>query len=96
MKYIVILALLALTALYIVAGIFSFVMSVFCFDSGTELANWQCFLSINSIVIIPALIGLSAGAVLAFRGRYWLAIAVAAIPAMLGGLLFLAMIVFGP
>ena len=96
MKIVAILVLLGLAALYVAAGIFSFVMSVFCFDSGTEFANWQCFVMINGIVIVPALISLIAGAVLIFRDQHWLAIGVAAIPAVLGGLLFLAMIFFGP
>lgn len=90
MKFVAIIALLGLAVIYIGIGMFSFAMSVFCFDSGTEAANWRCFLTINGIVIGAALIGLGAGVALAFQERYLLAIAVAAIPAVLGVVLFLA------
>jgi len=96
MKFVAIIALLGLALIYVGVGMFGFMMSVFCFDSGTEPANWQCFLAINGIVIGVALLGIGVGVVLAFKGRYALSIVVAAIPAMLVGLLFLAMNFFGP
>ncbi len=96
MKYVAIIALLVFALIYVGIGMFSFAMSVFCFDSGTEFGNWQCFLTINGIVIGVALLGIGAGVALAFRGRYALSIVAAALPAMLVGLLFVAINLFGP
>lgn len=96
MKYVVMIALLAFALIYVGVGMFSFAMSVFCFDSGTEFANWQCFLMVNGIVIGVALLGIGAGVVLAFQGKYALSIGAATLPAILVGLLFLAVNLFGP
>ena len=83
MKWVAIVVLLALVAVYVLLGSFGFVMSAFCFDAGTEPAAWQCFAGINALFILPALICVLAGVVLLFRRRYAWAMAVAAIPALL-------------
>lgn len=86
MKWVAILVLLALIAVYVLLGSFGFVMSAFCFDAGTEPAAWQCFAAINSLFILPALICVLAGIVLLIRGRYRWSMAVAAIPALLAAI----------
>lgn len=96
MKIIALISLLVLAAIYIAAGAFAFMMSAFCFDSGTEAGNWQCFFGINGLFIIPSAAAIVIGAVLLFKRRYKSAMIVGAIPAALLALLFLAMILFGP
>lgn len=96
MKYFAPISLLVLTMLYLVAGAYAFMMSVFCFDSGTKAENWQCFFSINSLFILPALAAIVIGVVLLFRRRDKTAILVGSIPAMLLAALFIAMIAFAP
>lgn len=86
MKWVAVVVLLALIAVYVLLGSFGFVMSAFCFDPGTEPAAWQCFAAINSIFILPALLCVIAGIVLLFRRRYTWSMAVAAIPALLAAI----------
>jgi hypothetical protein len=88
MKWVAILVLLGLTALYVVIASFGFVMSAFCFDTGTEPDAWQCFAAINLIFLVPALICLIAGVVLLFLRRYRWSMAVAALPAALVAVAF--------
>ena len=92
MKWVAVVVLLALIAVYVLLGSFGFVMSAFCFDRGTEPAAWQCFAGINAVFILPALICVLAGIVLLIRRRYTWSMAVAAIPALLAaiGLLVVA------
>lgn len=83
MKWVAILVVLGLIAVYFVIGSFGFVMSAFCFDAGTEPEAWRCFTVINAIFILPAVIAVLAGIVLLFRRRYRWAMGVAAAPAVL-------------
>lgn len=93
MKWVAMIVLLALVAVYVLLGSFGFVMSAFCFDAGTEPAAWQCFAAINSIFILPTLICVLAGVVLLIRRRYTWSMAVAAIPALLAGIGFVVLAV---
>lgn len=93
MKWVAVVVLLALIAVYVLLGSFGFVMSAFCFDAGTEPAAWQCFAGINALFILPALICVLAGVVLLFRRRYAWAMAVAAIPALLAAVGFVVVAV---
>lgn len=86
MKWVAALVLLGLLVVYAVIASFGFVMSAFCFDSGTEPAAWQCFAGINLIFLAPALICIIAGAVLLFLRLYKASMIVAAIPAALAAI----------
>lgn len=93
MKWLAILALLGLFALYLGIGAFGFYMSAFCFDAGTEPEAWNCFAGINLVTVLPSLICLIAGVVLLLLRRYKLAIAVAAIPAVVAAIGIVVVIV---
>lgn len=96
MKIIALLSLLALTAAYLAIGAFAFMMSAFCFDSGTDAGNWQCFFGLNGLFMLPSIVAIAIGAVLIFKRRYNSAILVGAIPAILLAVLVVAMFLFGP
>ena len=83
MKWVAILVLVGLAAIYVLIGSFGFVMSAFCFDAGTEPAAWQCFTAINLIFALPALICVIASLVLLILRRYKWSMLVASIPAVL-------------
>jgi hypothetical protein len=95
MKWVAILVLLGLIALYVMIGGFGLVMSAFCFDAGTSQQAWQCFTGINLIFILPSLICVIAGIVLLLLRRYKWSIAVAATPAALALVAYLLLFVTG-
>jgi hypothetical protein len=66
-------------------GLFAFALSsIFCFDSGTSSAAWRCFGLAIGGALFPMLF-LVGGIILLFYQRWWFAVAVAAIPALLWG-----------
>lgn len=86
MKWVAILLLVGMTALYVLLGSFGFVMSAFCFDAGTEPDAWQCFTAINLIFVLPALICVIGGLVLLVLRRYKWSMVVASVPALLAAI----------